>query len=481
MQAVAFHTKDAVQVDGSKFTFDLSHLKREGKVKCHFASCEFPLSQRSIEEGRNRIYFNHGHVIEPHSNISMEIDGETFLVHIPPRMNKVVELKAKRGGLEIMLASPHGFVKQDHFALCKTILIGGKGGDLPLTDATVIDSHTIHWKVDPKSQGASVAARAWDAFAVVTMPIASPIVLCNLLSSSAQNAGAHAYFTYIEESDSVNVKVRNVNTRVSIKQTQLAESLGLPIGSANFYPENNTVVINGTATRLWSFFSLSPGIYSPSHRPLSCGKPIDFNTEFEKRAAPLYFAENASLVFAAPATCKALIPKGRYNAEYFCKTVSDAMSASVPGAKFKVKYEGNYFTFGCTRDDLPAEFSLLFNHPDNFDATRIGFLCEPLFGSSQYTSTYKVQCGTRLLRCNEISSQKRFVLHCAQIPELKSEVINEIEQKRICECKIIYRTDILQETSCALLPKEVVVCIRVLFCHPMKTTRQTICVYAFLR
>lgn len=224
----------------------------------------------------------------------------------------------------------------------------------------------------------------------------------------------------------------------------------------------------------WGFSRLRPGWYGPSHRSMNTGQPLHICKEVELSLNPFYFPIDERtpngfptahfFVFSDPAGCTQICPllSGRYTSSSLASYLETRMTAlsSVPDTVFSVdaqEEEGGgmgRFVFTCeVRDESggvhPAPFCLLFNHPLQFAAERIGFRPIAYHGQSSYTSSFpvggvassssrhpSVQTGGNVYRFAETSHEKRFELHASPIAPLTGRV----ESYDVGSCLLTVRT-----------------------------------------
>ena len=214
----------------------------------------------------------------------------------------------------------------------------------------------------------------------------------------------------------------------------------------------------------WMSVKLTPGWYSPAHRPMCTGNPLRISSEIENAFNKLYFqiperipkgqATSHFLVFVDPLGIQQMCPifAGKYNAETICAYLEDEMTRlsrqSVPTTQFSISYDysSKTFTFSCeirTGDGVvkPSPFSLVFNHPMSIDSARFGFPPTCLKGMDTYTSSevylpymsWNGRSHYNTYKMYEITHQKRFMFDASPFIQLNGLIqgYNENESELI--------------------------------------------------
>lgn len=450
---ICFHTRDAVQREGSSFTFDMpSDRLRNPAAKVALASCEFPMVQWTVEEGWNRFYMNEGVPIDVERSVLRVAlqspssgDGVVREIHLPCRINRV---KSESSGT-FRFEHPHGLFSSDGVPLRPAFqhgvtLIGGRHGDRRLLHPSEVlpgkDANTLRI-----SRG---AGEGCTALLVSTIP--SPRHLCEWMTaaSAATLSPIHddpkLSFAYDPKEDRVRLTVVGKEGRmVRILHTPLATMCGLstvtqrlPSSAPYEWPSQPTV-------GLWDYVEMPSGFYAPCHRPMCTGQPLRFSSELEAAVNRLYFPLVAPtsphrIVFADPEgrLLTSSIPSGRYTPRQLCLYLEHEMTKAAtplnPGIAFAVDHEEDRFIFSCERkgDDgivRPATFELLFHHPMSIEASRLGFASQPYAGSHTYVAGDSTRVATvgpdgrtvsNIVRVNDVGSQKRFQFHCTHPPPM---------------------------------------------------------------
>jgi hypothetical protein len=227
--------------------------------------------------------------------------------------------------------------------------------------------------------------------------------------------------------------------------------------------DHTPLILRSEPNPSWDYICLTPGWYAPQHRPMITGSPLRMTTELETAFNKLYFSLPERipsgmptayfLIFTDPTgtTHNCPLYAGRYSPISFCAHLEHEMTRlarNLTDCTFSVFYDDkkDNFTFSCERrlqdgSVVPNTFSLIFNHPAQFDPSRMGFPAQPLYGSDTYTSTDPVVfphlemprkvwsdgfcCAhSNIYRVSEIQHQKRFRFHAATIPNLTCVIIS---------------------------------------------------------
>ena len=119
---MCFHTRDAVEREDSSFTFEMPATRlRNRAAKVALASCEFPMTQWTIEEDHNRLWFHEGvWLTEPeHARVRVahaSLDGagvEAVLeLRLPLRLNRAESRRVSGCRLRVRCEHPHGMLDE---------------------------------------------------------------------------------------------------------------------------------------------------------------------------------------------------------------------------------------------------------------------------------------------------------------------------------------------------------------------------------
>ena len=452
---------------------------RFSAVKLMLGSLEFPMVQWSIEEAWNRIYFSEAYRLTPDScylKLLEEVTGEHFneiLLRIPPRLNEVLEVREETGRWsKVRCRFPHGLWANGRrcivglFAWGDVELLCGSLGRVSLNalHATGQLEYLSETEFLIPRQSCDVAVGGY----LYAPAYPSPSALCDVLTYALAFADALAMYEIVYDAPTNRATLQATKypddaqmLSVRLYGSELATILGYSsaIHERRFHrggPENAETMSfdffasSGDRTPLvlpsdpfngWMHAELEPGWYTPAQRPMCTGQPLRLSQEFELSMNRLNFGmveripqgavTGHFLVFRDPSGAQHLCPVyvGRYSAEQLALVLETEMTRqcrrSMPEACFTVEYEENRFRFTCeTRTNNgkiePAAFTLLFNHPAQFDPSRIGFRSVCLSGFDTYSSAFRVECPSEarivprnLYRIQEIGHQKRFRIQAA--------------------------------------------------------------------
>ena len=259
--------------------------------------------------------------------------------------------------------------------------------------------------------------------------------VCGRLSARIIRTELSAYMGYCSQ----------VHEKQFICTTNAANSSTVCLNHKLFFSASSETVLpfkmpSDVCSSPWSRVRIEPGWYAPSHRPFCTGQPLRFAQELESAFNRFYFplpervpqnhCTGHFLVFTDPGGTIHMCPviTGKYNINALCTHLAQYMTqmSSIPGIVFDVTYENERISFTCEINEdgivVPAEFSLNFNHPAQFDPSRIGFSPIPMCGVSSYTSESKVVVNEtapkNIYRMTEISHQKRLRFYNTCIPSL---------------------------------------------------------------
>lgn len=467
---LCFHTKDAVERDDSSFTFEVPPLKVKGAMKVVLSSCEFPMTQYTIEDDWARFYMNEGIRIEApeQSKLKFAIRGEdgdqSVEAVLPMRLNPIRSVERRSAGrLVLHCQYEHGLENGVLWraGLSDVRVVGSVAGDLPLRDLwergklDVSSSPTEVHVLD-----ASLPMNACDGASHLHVPtIHSPAFLASLLEDVlARTLGARVLVRYEEDSFHVTLAGLPPSTFFRFFRTPLLASLGIS-SAAMHADETGRLVVPSEPSKLWDYVQMMPGFYAPCHRPGCIGPPYRFGTELESLLNRFYFPllsqdsnpSTHNLIFADNKghILKCTITPGRYTPLTMCDELSLQMTRAVQSVAketfFYVTYEKDRFTIACERRQrnrmVPCEFGLLFHHPLGVDPFRFGFTAQPLSGSSIYTSHHSCKtintslaqsrAQANLVRVSEQVTEKRFRFHSTPPPNLIGVVVSKPKEKHV--------------------------------------------------
>jgi hypothetical protein len=455
LTTMCFHTRDAVDRDDSRMTFRMpSQRLRVPAAKVMLASCEFPITQWTVEEPCNRLWISEGVHLRPGEN---HIDFVARLVGdatpevptrllLPPRLNRIVGVKRSHGMSVVTLEHPHGLWSERDgawwpFVPSDARFIGGSAGDVWLTALRLT-------YVSPTELGVREgdAPRLVDSARLFVPPPRNADELCAQLSAVAPHSAdddVRVRFDYASARDCV-VAVVTVTggqaARVRVLPGPLARRCGL---STTTHRVEGRLEWPSQPTALWGHALLPPGFYGPCHRSYCVGQPLRMTAELELAMNHLYFPLSDSkqhlLVFADPngrsLTCE--IPPGRYTPARLAAHLQAQMDLEVRGSDthFSVVHEEDRFVFACERRTpagvvVPARFSLLLHHPLCIDSARLGFDAVPLTNGHTYVAPHRTRAPLvdgrapiNVIRVSEVASQKRFRVHAVPPPPMLGVVV----------------------------------------------------------
>jgi hypothetical protein len=464
VKTICLQTQDATERDDSSFTFDLKIDEPSFKaVKVALGSLEFPMVQYSIEEDWSRLYFSEGIELDNTNNVfDIEIiDLENYCIRIPQRLNEIQSWTNSGSRVVAECSDPHCLNLIRNYAWGDVEIIASPFGRTSLRDYYLLGtldviSETKFSIPNNLSENGILGGNALypNAGSLYIPTIPGPEYLCALLNEACSGLeNISLSFKYNDVKIVVEVKNKN-NFKIRIKWSlsNLAQFIGIGITDMSLEPRERKTIPT-TEFRGWDYVAISPGWYAPSHRPLCTGPPLKFSQEVENAFNRLYFQLPSQvqtgqitshfLVFSDPCgnTHLCQIPCGKYTPDTLCTHLETEMTklalTSMQGVLFTVYYQNDRFTFSCEVKNnngivSTAEFSLLFNHPLQFDTTKIGFLPQPLIGMESYTSSELVhfpytdsffyglngKAPKNVYRVSEIGHQKRFVFHAATAPVL---------------------------------------------------------------
>lgn len=459
---MCFHTRDAVERDDSKLTFEVpGNRLRMDAVRVTLASCEFPMVQYTIEEDFSRLYLNQGLRLDDEDARWIDVvyrrPGEDepsspTRILLPRRLNPIRECVWRGSRLVVECDFPHGLFSSETgraLPLKRGLtLVGSASGDHVVENGVCRVSDTAF----AIESGDVIHPQGQHATHVLLPTLASPTALCEALTQAARGClgdDVKMAFRYDASADRVLLTVASMaaaHGRLRVLPSALAQRCGLSTESAEL--RTTPTVWPSDPTELWDYVEMPTGFYAPCHRPMCVGQPMRFGTELEAAVNRLYFpigklgsASATSphvLIFADPAgnvlSCD--IPCGRYTSADLCRHLQSEMCrvARGGGVAFSVTHEEDRFTFACEKVSgdgrvTAATFGLLFHHPLSVDPARFGFLPLPHTSASSYTAPFRTRAArvegrpiTNLVRVSELAPQKRFSFHATQPPSMTAVV-----------------------------------------------------------
>lgn len=473
IHTVCMDTRDAVDRDDSRLTFELGgDNPRFQAIKVSLGSLEFPITQWTVEKDWNRIYFSEGFRVTPDTSFlrvyeSTDKDANEFVLQLPLSLNEVVAVCPSRTGMRVSFRHPHGLFVQKECCILDAIgwgeaeFICGSMGRVPLTSQNtfyISETELLLPAMDCATEGHG---------GYLHIPaVPSPVALCKLMSSVLARTDTIAPYEIVYHALSNKATLQAVQfpegtTQLSLRLygSELARALGYPSAvherrfsrssvPSSFQPLRNYDFFAGEGDRPplqlpseqfagWMHVELDLGWYAPSQRPMCTGQPLRFPSELELALNRLFFpvperipqgmATAHFLMFTDPSgelhNCPVF--PGRYTPESLCSVLETEMTrlSTVARTFFMVEYDADEqrFTFVCeVRDSQgavrPAPFGLVFNHPAQFDPSRLGFPGAALYGCDSYTSPTRVafplpgrllRGPTNIYKVTEIGHQKR--------------------------------------------------------------------------
>ena len=478
VNTLCFHTRDAVARTEGSFTFELPHGRlTAGATRVQLGSCEFPMTQQTVETDWNRLYVQHGIRLGKDDNILTlllrKARGETVeqTVGLPPRLNPAkVTSRTSGGDMVIETRLPH------HLHDDSGVLLGiDRAGDIPLKGCSVRVLTPTSFRVSGRVvKGGSAQAAGSDSESdmarggvLYTPTLASGHALAAALTGAASASRPASgdppvlRFAYEAAEDRIAVTVRaprsSTFSSLQFSPTRLSSLLGIGTGIVTFASGGERVEVPTAPTRLWDFVELSPGFYGPCNRPMCVGPPLSFPQEAEQALNRLYFpaipprqpqqgqgpdvhaivmGDDEGHVLLVP------FPAGRYTPTSMAALLTVQMTAvmrSVHGnASLDVSFNSDdRYVFSCERKvngvAIPMPFCLYFQHPLSTEAARFGFSTQPYVGLSSYASTSRIRVNRDpmtggyapqpIVRINELKGRQRFRFQSMCVPAMMAEIV----------------------------------------------------------
>lgn len=481
LHTICIQTKDAVQHDRKtgEFTFRLNHDPRIVSGS-HIAlgSLEFPMVQFSIEADGDRLYYHRGCTIDPPLSLLefsvLEADGtapQQCSVQLPLTLNPITRWDSADGHAVVTCERPHGLWSASGACVLPTITWG-----TPAIIAANVDTGPVgHLLVSASRvsrvseyafaiQGVAASASAGGYLHLPAPPALSDLarLLTHACHKLHHDLSVRAHYNAAQNRMAIAMTSERP-VHVLWTPTPLSRRLGIG-GAARKVSVARLVDWSGDGhteqVAWWSHVSLASGWYTPSHRPMCTGRPLDICAELETSLNRLYFPlpekvvsgemTDYHLVFEDPC-CRVMsvaVPSGMYSPLRLCAFLESAMTtlarASIPSIAFDVTYDQGRYTFACHIGSTaaePATFALLFAHPRQFDPRRIGFGRTTYCGSSSYTSPLYAAAmddggaAGSVYRVSELAEQKRLQLHAYSGPNVTGVVRSYDPQRRTIALK----------------------------------------------
>jgi hypothetical protein len=444
---LCFNTRDAIQ-DDAGFTFELPFDRLPmHSFAVSLASCEFPMTQWTVEETGNRIYLNDGvRIYAGESAIQVVVwlpecgDGRNKQVQadvaLPPTVNKIQSTSGNGvSAFTVECEHPHNLWHVDGAtpvptSLSKTARIfGSPQGDFDL-GAAIVQGLAEYVSPTRFRVRGPISHAKW--VHVPTIPSIS--ALCKHLTESARHAlkCVDLTFDYDAKTDKILLRGKcQCGTLVRVLPGPLASRTGVSLLPQRM-PEDGKFTWPADPTGFWDYIEIPCGFYYPCHRPMCVRQPMNFANEVEKAVNRIYLPltnEDSphTLYFtdASGSQCSCALPAGRYTPRQLAAYLEGAMTGAAPSStSISVNHDGDRFEFSCEAVGdgkvVPANFSLHFHHPKGIDPSLLGFPSQNLAGSSSYSAPERTKCATlhggrrvfrNMVRLNEIPHQKRFSFH----------------------------------------------------------------------
>lgn len=463
-------TRDAEFRDDNVMKFKLKiDDPRSRAIKVALSSLEFPMTQYTIEEDWNRLYFSEGISFDENTfsmqiSVKSEEDG-TLTKHyfdMPIRLNKIKKwvffgdyavatcehphslhlLKSiDWGDVEILCCpfgriSLHNSLKDGELELISPEKFKVKLSNTTLEIGTILDDTNSGYLFIPS--------------------IPSAFYLCNVMNAASDIIEFPIKFIFnynsVENRIVTETFTNKKNVTVYFEDSFLKRFLGINLSSIKI--NSGKTIIPTDLFYVWDYVELETGWYSPAHRSYCTGQPLRLSQEVENAFNRLYFPlperipaghiTSHFLIFVDPCghthTCP--IPCGRYTPDMICEYMETEMtrlaSKTTEGVEFTVEHTNDRFKFSCEIKEngkmSPAPFSLMFNHSMQFDPSKLGFSPQPLIGSDSYTanntthfpktSTNKKETSSlNIYRISEIGHKKIMKIHAAPSPVLTGLIV----------------------------------------------------------
>jgi len=478
VHTVAFHTRDA-RVDPARgaYTWTLpGDVPRFKATKVQLGSLEMPLVQYGVEAMWNRFYWNEGHRLDDDDTRALALTvhpagaaAEHVTVRLPLHLMPIASWhkEVRSDGTHRWVATcvePHALPPSSQW-VPGTRLVGTAWSDGVWLDAAAVSVRSAtEFVVDGLSESAAGAARGRPGGWLHVPSPASPGELVAALDAALARALESTPLRLRLEYDAATNRVgatagATAAAHLSIHPTRLSRLLGLGsldrsisvgVGTLAAGPCHDPTIVRQRVEvptdgmGWWGHVELSPGWYTPSHRPMATGQPLRFERELETALNRFYFPlpERVSngaitghfLVFIDPlgATHSVPVPCGMHSASSLARILGDGMTraCTASGVVFDVRYQDDEcrFVFEARREMRgapPPAFTLLLNHPMQFDPSRIGFSPLVYAGSALYASVHPCRCPAaasgdatlaNVYRVHELAAQKRFRFHASTPP-----------------------------------------------------------------
>lgn len=421
--------------------------------KMYLASIELPLSQWSVEEAWNRVYFverirltaeRRTVVVEERARPSGAVT--TAVCTLPLYLNALASVQVPvPGSVTLVTREPHALsdamfewarTQEDAVkAICTPV------GTLDISAAwregrvRVEDARTL--RIEGVPQATAVMNGKNSGYLLFESP-ATPSALASMLTTCVHDSpfGARASVAfdaatcymavcvaaYPEGASGVTLRVSgdalaaHVGLRGAVqtfeRERLSARTAGYGgdrgflqhyvVSHASAGGDATPLVVSASAASLFSYVELRPGCYYPCQRAYSATPPLKLAHEWDLQFSRLTFAprdgNDVGLVYTDPRGVDRIlvVVPGSYTVGSFTAYLTQGMNDHARGAYvFSVTFEDGRFVFACTTgavgDRVGVLFAIHFNHARSIDAARLGFDDQAyLEGADRYESSYTV-------------------------------------------------------------------------------------------
>ena len=470
---VSYRSEDAHEATPGEYTFESRGVYTSKKpVKIALASCEFDISQYSIEEDWSRVYFMERTVPRfavGARTLSFAVTepaqhGATTVVDVtlPLPSNPIVDMRfnSVTRQLSITTEHPHGLWSNGRSLAAEWETWGERCriaaapfGEVSLTEAAKAgqlfptdDPREFRLTHTPRPSATALAAEPSPIKGVVLCPAPPSLAhLARVLTAALQSSmlgargasgvcddacgtaaplQAQPHVRYDAEANVFAFEIGAYpnygdTARVAVSGDRLAQALGFVPGfnerafernvrHVSSVPRNGDLlaptrpllertqgidgVERGDACPLrvqgcpirWPYVDLRPGHYGPSKRNFGAGQPRRISSEvelqFNRFVLQAHDDGGPAIVVVDTRCAMHAIPLdlGRYSASTMAQMLTDKLREAE--GPIQVAFRDGRFVFVA---DEP--FSLLFNHPQSIDATRLGFEALPYEGARAYS------------------------------------------------------------------------------------------------
>jgi hypothetical protein len=445
VHTICLQSQDAARVDEatSTYTWDLpGDCGRYHASRLQLGSIEMDMPQWNVEEDWQNVYFMERFRV-PSDDRSVELkvtdlgassSSLASSVHatLPAVLNPIVRWKRGKDGWCATTQHPHGLRAWDGRSLLAAAtwdpvrVVASPAGSFVLRPESVSfpEDDEILVRSAPDGQALRDETDSARCGALYVPPPRDPTDVCQYLERSLAGMpfGLRVRMRYDARENRVDCRLSapSFPGSPSTVRVQWSDGTALPralgihgllvldvrLGGGIDATESVTVA-SAPQSCVWARAALTPGVYVPTHRPVTTGQPLRFSKQFAdafhrlqleppERIATgqmtsyfLVFEDHRGFVE------RVAVPCGRYTPDALCRSLAADMTALVrrrsPDASFDVSYDarGGRYVFRCTDGPRgPARFALLFASDSQFDPEHLGFPRCNLYGSSEYTSAF---------------------------------------------------------------------------------------------